>query len=147
MKRSGEDKLTSNSRAQKTFLVISGLLTSWIEFRTLKFKGWLRVRMAWGRRRAGPGLPAPPLSVPDIYIPLHLQSNTDAIGSAPTIPVANNSERASLGTPEDQELYQVEVYGSKEESLEVVKRRMALREPIGPAFVTQAFSQLRPSTS
>lgn len=110
----------------------------------------MRYRVAWGRRRAGPGLPAPPLSVPDIYTPLHLQSSTDPTAvdttSPPAVVAAETSNHAQTRKA-DEGPYQVEVYSSKEESLEAVRRRMALREPLGPAFVTQAFAQLQQSNS
>lgn len=103
--------------------------------------------MAWGRRRAGPGLPAPPLSVPDVYIPLYLQPSRDKIESsdANARSVTNTTGNIRAGRAGDEELYQVEVYSSKEESLEMVRRRIALREPLGPALVTQAFARLQQS--
>lgn len=100
--------------------------------------------MAWGRRRAGSGLPAPPLAVPDTYIPLHLQSDADTTGptSKAFTSIAKASENARSRRVDDEELYQVEIYNSKEESLDAVRRRMALRELVGPSIVTQLFSQL-----
>lgn len=44
-----------------------------------------------------------------------------------------------------QDLPQVEVYTSKEESLEVIRRRMALRGPIPAALISQAYLQLQQS--
>lgn len=107
--------------------------------------------MAWGRRRAGPGLPANPISVPDIYIPRHLQKSMNSTGSSatntstPATIHAKTSENMDVEGSEDEELYQVEVYSSKEESIEVLRRRTALQEPIESGFITRAFSQLQQS--
>jgi hypothetical protein len=74
--------------------------------------------MAWGRRRAAPGEPAPPLPIPDTYLPLHLRSASDS-----EIGTSTAATPASTGLAVGKEVHQVELYTSQEESLERARKR------------------------
>lgn len=122
-------------------------LTCRTELNTMKFKGWIRFRMSWGRRRTAPGRPAPPLSVPDTYMEpqyhvgagFDIQSQLKAAQDRPQTAASQgtNTDTSTDGTGMDlEELYQVEIYKTKEESLQSVRRRVALRGALPPPLVS-----------
>lgn len=80
--------------------------------------------MAWGRRRASPGQPAPRLSVPDVYLPFRHQIKAEGRSNLQPNPEVQADVTQSNGKGAAfKGLSHIEVYNTKEEALEAIKKR------------------------
>lgn len=88
----------------------------------MRFKAWVRFRMAWGRKRLAPGRPAPGLGIREVYIPSDAQKKI----------VVDGHVQRSMALA--REPYLVEVYHSPEELKKQVAAREAAIGPLPPSL-------------